>query len=197
MTENIGRTIIGVDPGLTIGVCVIDGGGSILSSFEADNNQFWNKITYFLLSSNTTIALEDIRPYSLALTPQVIETTKWIGEALYRLRNACGEGCIKLVSRYEVKRWVFDYFPEVCLPAIQKRIDAGVEKGKYVYRNGQIRKPSFHFVNDAIVKKSMTKLYGIETLKGKKNKFGLGAHSFQSLAVASYLRHSISLPVLT
>jgi hypothetical protein len=152
---------------------------------------FWSRISSLVLSNRLIIAVEDIKPYSLPLTPQVIETCKWIGEAVYRLKNGCG-GEIEMVSRFRVKKWCFDYFPSVCLPLIDEKIAKGVLKGKYINKKtGENRPASFHFVDDKIVRHCMTKLWKLESGKqGRKSPFGLKSHSFQALAVASYLLHT-------
>jgi len=186
--------IIGIDPGATIGVCIIDS-GRIVSAFEISSQDLWIRLTNFLLKEHLIVAVEDIKPYSLPLTPQVIDTCKWIGEAVYRLKNSVG--CeVEMVSRFQVKKWCFDSFPDVCLPLINEKIDKGVLKGKYISKkNGDKRPASFHFVDDRIVRKCMTKLWDLPTGKqGRKSAFGLKSHSFQALAVASFLLHSKENP---
>jgi hypothetical protein len=111
--------------------------------------------------------------------------------AIERLEN--GSGCkIEMVSRFQVKKWCFDSFPDVCLPLIDAKIAKGVLKGKYINKStGENRPASFHFVDDRIVRQSMTKLWKLEAGKqGRKSPFGLKSHSFQALAVASFLLHT-------
>lgn len=182
--------LIGVDPGSAVGVCVIDS-GRIISAFEVSKDDFWSKMTSLSLSNNLIFAVEDIKPYSLPLNPNVIETCKWIGEAVYRLKNGCG-GEIEMVSRFQVKKWCFDTFPDICLPLIDAKIAKGALKGKYISKKtGENRPASFHFVDDRIVTKCMTKLWNLEAGKqGKKSPLGLKSHSFQALAVASFLLHT-------
>lgn len=182
--------IIGIDPGSTVGVSIIDS-WRITSAFEVSSHDFWSKLTVHSLSNNLIVAVEDIRPYSLPLTPQVIETCKWIGEAVYRLKTSL-DCKLEMVSRFQVKKWCFDSFPDVCLPLIEAKIAKGVLKGKYINKKtGENRPPSFHFVDDPIVRKCMTKLWDIAPGKqGRKTAFGLKSHSFQALAVASYLLHT-------
>jgi hypothetical protein len=177
--------LIGVDPGSTIGVCVIDS-GQIVSAFEVSHDDFWIRITNLMLISNLMVAVEDIKPYSLPLNPNVIETCKWIGEAVYRLKTSVG--CrVEMVSRFQVKKWCFDTFPDICIPLINTKIEKGVLKGKYIKKDGENRSASFHFVDDRIVTACMTNLWKIEKGKqGRKTPFGLKLHSFQALAVASY-----------
>lgn len=182
--------IIGIDPGSTIGVCVIDS-YQIQSAFEVTKDIFWSRISSLVLSNRLIVAVEDIKPYSLPLTPQVIETCKWIGEAVYRLKNDAGCN-IEMVSRFQVKKWCFDAFPGVCLPLIDAKIAKGVLKGKYINKStGQNRPASYHFVDDKIVTACMTNLWKIEKGKqGRKTPFGLKSHSFQALSVASFLLHT-------
>jgi hypothetical protein len=173
--------IIGIDPGENCGMVILDG-GEISSVFNIMSDQIWSKIQYFLLQPNTTVVIEDIRPYSLRLTPQVIETCKWIGEAVYRLKNGSG-AIVELMSRSEVKKWCFDTFPEVCRPLADKKI---AKKGYKNKETGEFRKATFVYVDDKIVTECMKELHKIPLPKsGKGYQFGLKSHSFQALAVAS------------
>lgn len=179
--------IIGIDPGERCGMVVLDG-GKISSVFNIISDEIWPKIQYFLLHSNTMVVIEDIKPYSLRLTPQVIDTCKWIGEAVYRLKSGSGAN-VELVARSEVKRWCFEAFPEVCRPLADKKI---AKKGYKNKETGEYRKATFVYVDDKIVTECMKKLYKIpQPASGKGYQFGLKSHSFQALAIAScyHARH--------
>lgn len=175
--NNICR-IIGMDPGNeSSGLCILDS-DMIKGAFNVSNENIFGKIQNYLIHPNCTIALEDIRPYSLRLTPQVISTAKFIGEAVYRLKINAGCNLV-LVARNEVKKWVFDTFPEVCIPLIEKKI----------LKRGQDRKPSFVYVDDKMVTESMKVLFNIMKPKpGSGYEYGLQSHSWQALAVAAYLQ---------
>lgn len=176
------QRIIGVDPGSEgCGMVVLDN-GYIKAAFNVTNENFYTKITHFLLHPNCVVVIEDIRPYSVRLTMQVIDTSKWIGECLYRLKNEANANVV-LITRSEVKKWCFDTFPEVCIPEINKTIQ---KKGFVVAATGEQRKASFVFVNDKIVTECMKVLYKIPLPKsGKGYMYGLIKHSWQALAVAS------------
>ena len=175
--------IIGIDPGSSgCGMAVLDN-GYIKSAFNVSNQDFYSKVTNYLIHPNCTVVIEDIRPYSLRLTVQVIDTCKWIGECLYRLKNEANANVV-LVARNEVKKWCFDTFPDVCLPIIEKKIE---KKGYVTAKTGEPRKPSFVFVDDNVVTKCMQDLYKIPPPKaGKGYMYGLIKHSWQALAVASF-----------
>lgn len=98
----------------------------------------------------------------------------------------------ELMSRSEVKQWVFNTLPEVCLPRIEKKImtiHARKEKdGKKGLKNanGAMRSPSFVFVDDRIVLASMKDFWNIPTPKvGKPTQYGLSSHSWQALALCT------------
>lgn len=188
--------IIGIDPGGTCGIVVLEE-GKIASVFNIMSEQFWTNIQNLLDGQETAVVIEDIKPYSLRLTPQVIETCKWIGEAVYRLKNASGV-TVELVARSEVKKWCFDAFPEVCVPMIEKKILKKIAKDGPESRlankdTGEPRKPSFVFVDDQIVKESMKFLFKIPPFKpGFGYKFGLKDHAWQALSVAAYWYHKDS-----
>lgn len=181
--RNKHRRIIGIDPGSEeSGFVVLEDSNIRVASNLSNVVQLYDKICNYQLCEDLTIVIEDIRPYSLRLTPQVIDTCKFIGELVYRLKIECGL-CVAMVNRSEVKKWCFDSFPEVCVPIIDKMI---AKKG-YVSKNGEQRKASFVFVNDKIVTECMKYLYKIPLPKaGKGYDYGLQTHSWQALAVASY-----------
>lgn len=185
--------VIGIDPGMTCGVAVLDD-NQILACFNTNMTDIWGKINAYMIHPNYMIALEDIRPYSLPLTPDVLATAKFIGEAHYRLRMACGERCV-LVTRSEVKKWVFDTFPAICLPRIAERIDKKLFDACEVLTRQEIRvnetgrpgrKPSHNYVNDQIVIAAMREYYKVpRKKKGEPAPFGLDGHSWQALGLAS------------
>lgn len=183
--------IIGIDPGETCGMVILDG-GRIHSVFNIMSEQIWTNIQFFLLDKNVTVVIEDIRPYSLRLTPQVIDTCKWIGEALFRLKSG-SNAIVELMNRSEVKKWCFDTYPEICLPIIEKKI---LKKGYVRKDTGEPRKPSFVFVDDKIVTDCMKVRHEIPKPKsGYGYQFGLKCHSFQALAIAScYQSKAKTLP---
>lgn len=179
--------IIGIDPGKTCGMVILDD-SRITSVFNIMSEKIWSKIQYFLLHQTVTVVIEDIRPYSLRLTPQVIETCKWIGEAVFRL-NSGSHATVELIVRNEVKKWCFDTFPDVCLPMIEKKI---LKKGYINRETGAPRKPSFVFVDDKIVTECMKVKFEIQKPKsGFGYQFGLKEHSWQALALcATFLYRS-------
>ncbi len=181
MTERISERIIGVDPSnQECGIVVLDN-GRITTAFNVSSDLFYSKITEFLIHRDFVVVIEDLRPYTTRLTQQVIDTAKFIGEAVYRLKCEVGAR-IELIPRNEVKKWAFDKFPEICLPIIDKRID---RKG-YVSANGENRKASFVFVDDKVMTECMKSLYKIPLPKaGKGYLHGLQKHSWQALACAS------------
>jgi hypothetical protein len=137
------------------------------------------------------VAVEDIRPYSGKLTMQVIGTCKFIGEISHRANTGL-KTYLELITRYDVKKWVFDAFPEICLPRLEKKIayrDGWMKsKGRkgLTNKDGNLRKPSFIFVDDRIVQAAMASYWKIEKPKpGKTNPTGLKTHSWQALAVAT------------
>jgi hypothetical protein len=87
---------------------------------------------------------------------------------------------------------VFRAFPEVAIPAIERKIltkDARLRaEGKPGLKNkdGSMRKPSFTNVDDKIVRASMAQFWKVSDFgKGKRPKNGLMSHSWQALGVLS------------
>lgn len=138
------------------------------------------------------VVIEDIRPYSGKLSMQTINTCKFIGELTYRLRNEL-QASYSLVSRSEVRQWVFLTHTELCVGRINQKIayldDYGERTNRKRYRNknGELRKASFHYVDDRVIIAAMKKHWEIPTPKpGKPNVYGFASHSWQALAAGSH-----------
>jgi len=177
--------VVGIDPGEKIcGIAVLDS-GQIAYAGNVECDQVFAKIQRFLIFPSVTVVVEAIRPYSLRLTPNVINTCLWIGEALFRLKCVLNDGQIIYTPRSEVRKWIFDSYPAIVLPLVESKILAGLKSGKYALKDGGIRKPSWAFVDDGIVKKIMKFIYQIPDDQ-KRNRFGLSEHSWQALSLASW-----------
>lgn len=184
--------VIGIDPGSSqSGICLLKD-SNIVSACIAANDEVFAKIKELVAGNPAVIVIEDVYPYSTTLKPEIITTCKFIGEISYRLRQLRLVN-VEFVPRNSVKKWIFDTFPSVCLPKIGKKISYldgyRISKGKRGLRTktGELRKPSFQFVDDRIVISSLKELYSIPDPKpGKSNLYGLKAHSWQALAVAAY-----------
>jgi hypothetical protein len=100
-----------------------------------------------------------------------------------------------LLSRYEVKKWVFDSFPGVCVPLIDRKNEKKVFAACNVETREEIRvdnrgrgkrKASFISVDDRVVTEAMKDLYKIPLPPaGSGYDYGLKSHGWQALAVAS------------
>lgn len=192
--------IIGIDPsGTSCGMVVLDD-GYIVKALNVNNEQFFSKVTNYLLHPNCFVVIEDIAPYSLRLMQQVIDTCKFIGELVYRLRIEAGANVV-LIPRSIVKKYIFDTFPGVCLPLIDKKIEGKMYDACHIETKELIRvdshgrskrKGSYVYVDDKIVTESMKYLYKIPLPKaGKGYSFGLQTHSWQALALANCFRQQL------
>lgn len=126
------------------------------------------------------VLVEDIKPYSISLTQSTIDTCKFIGRVCFFME--AGRVTHELITRHQVKKWVYDQFPTVVLERICKKIEYKNKRNN----DGKLRKPSYVYIDDRIVIAAMKDLWKIETPKpGKRNSLGLTSHSWQALAVAS------------
>lgn len=180
------KRIIGLDPGSEESGMVVIDGSTIIGAFNLSNEQFYRKVTNYLIHNDVTVVVEGLAAYSLRLTPQVISTAQFIGECLYRLKIEAG-ATVELVARSKVKKWCFDTFPFICNPIIEKKIEKKDQRGK----DGELKKPHFFYIDDKCVTECMKYLYKISLpLPGKGYDYGLQTHSWQALAVASCFLHS-------
>jgi hypothetical protein len=162
-----------------------------IAGFNVDNELIVDEINKHYVKYKSTVVIEDIRPYGLKMSNDVINTCKWIGELNYRLITTF-QAPVEYVTRGAVKKWVYEQFTGLCNDRINKKIayldDYGDRKGKKRYRTkeGLLKKPSFHWVDDRIVIAAMKELWKIPTpTPGRKNIYGLSEHSWQALAAGS------------
>jgi hypothetical protein len=99
---------------------------------------------------------------------------------------------LEYLTRFDVKHWVFNAFPEIAIPAIEGKILAKhkrlVGKGAkgLINKDGSLRKPSFTNVDDKIVRAAMANFWKVSDFgRGKRPQNGLMSHSWQALGVLS------------
>lgn len=183
------------------GIAVILNKSCIEYADIIENSQIIDKVRYFSVNANLMAVIEDIRPFRMGMAMQTIETAKLIGELKYRLKNELYVDFI-LIPRFDVKRWVFNTFPELVLDRINKKIEyldiQGQRLGRKRYRrkkDGELYKATLHYVDDRIVIAAMKEYWKLKTPKpGKSNEFGLKSHSWQALAVGTTYLATLTLP---
>ena len=126
------------------------------------------------------VVIEDLAAYTQRLTPEVIDTAKFIGELSYRLKMAHIE--YRLIPRSAIKEWVFKAYPDVAVPLINKKIEKKGKKNK----DGSWPKPSFVYVDNTIVVAAMRKQFNLPPTAGKRNRLGITSHAWQALALGWY-----------
>ena len=187
------KAIFSIDVGSEVsGVALISLENGIEYASVLDNHLIIDKITNIMLNRKIIVVIEDIRPFKMGMAMQTIETAKFIGELKYRLKSEL-QVEFELFPRFDVKRFVFDRFQDLCLERIGKKIayldDIGERSGRKRYRKktGELYKATMHYVDDRIVIAAMKEYWGIETPKpGKSNKYGLKSHSWQALALGTF-----------
>lgn len=194
MSQKLDKTIISIDPGDVVsGVTIIKMGCISVSGnlVNPEMMKFIKNNTTGIPNDQIVAVIEDIRPYAAKLTMQIIETCKYIGELRYRLNEA--NIASEWPPRSVIKKWIFDSFPAICIPRIEAKIlyqdGRNVKLGKKGLRtkDGELRKPSFHYVDDRIVIAAMKEHWNIETPKpGKTNKYKISAHGWQALAAGTH-----------
>lgn len=183
----LNRTVvIGVDVGnLQSGlVALLD--GEIDHVNVIPNRDVFEVINGYNVKYERVMAIvEDMKPYAGTLSQQAIDTCKFIGVLNWRLDEHKLQ--YKMMNRSEVRKWVYDLYPDDVLPMVNYRIEQRNAKNN----DGKNRKPSFVYVNDGIVLKIMKKLWEIETPPpGKGYLHGLKTHTWSALALASCFIHS-------
>jgi hypothetical protein len=154
--------------------------------------------TMFMDEVRLLVLYEDIRPYTVRFNMDVINTIKVIGRLEYVLT---GRNVRHLaVTRYEVKRYVFDTFGDALWDKLVVKVARkqkakerlALKSGEAVSEDKKPRKPSFHYVDDRIVINAMYIRWQQKKPKpGKTNPIGLRSHAWQALGVLSYYLDSI------
>lgn len=173
--------ILAIDPGHTFSGLVEIRHGVIHRAWDADNEAVLDFLVCWCLQTGEDgiVLYEDVMLYGAKAGKDVIRTIKFIGvlerELAFRAHN------YKAVFRWEVKKWVYDTWPDLCKPRVDKKI--GLIKKREPGKNPN---NTFILVDDRIVIAAMKLMWGIETPKpGQRTLHGLSVHSWQALAVAS------------
>lgn len=177
--------ILGIDVGSESSGIITFQDMDILAGSNLENEAMFELIDKYALfspDSRLFVVYEDIRPYTSRFNMDTINTCKVIGRLEYVLKQL--RVPFKAITRNEVKAFVFNKYPSVSIPEIEKKIK---RKGK-VNKDGKALKPSFQYVDDRIVKQAMKMHWGIETPKpGKSDPRGIKTHVWQALgAVTCY-----------
>lgn len=165
---------------LESGLVVLSGGQISIVKNMVNGLVFDFVLSYFVRYRGVSVIVEDIKPYAGNLSQQAIDTCKFIGQLNWRFDEVGIK--YKMVTRSTVRKWVFDTFPELVRPLVEKEIEKRNEKNN----DGKNRKPSFVYVNDGIVIKAMRLYWNIEMPPpGYGYVHGLKTHTWQALALAS------------
>jgi len=179
--ESKQSVVVGVDAGNVISGVVVLLNGKIHHAENADNAKVFDYIKSLKETEGfkVRVIIEDIMPYLSKLSPQTIETCKWMGELRYRLKTArISHG---FVPRASVKKWVFDTYPEIVIPMVNKKIAKKDRRTK----SGDLWAPSMIYVDDAIVTAAMRYEWHIPAKVFKANRFKISKHAWQALAMAT------------
>lgn len=172
---------IGVDVGNINSGLVVLIEGQIQHVKTIENSLVFDTVlSYFVRYRLVRVVIEDIKPYAGNLSQQAIDTCKFIGQLAWRLSEK-GIDYIML-NRSQVRKWVYDTFPDLIIPLVVARIAKTNAKNN----DGKNRKPSFVYVNDGFVLKAMKILWNIpDAPPGKGYTHGLRTHTWQALALVS------------
>lgn len=179
--------IIGLDLGYEVHGFAVITDGCIEYACNCDSDRLWSLLTGYILKGTKAIVIEDLAAYTGRLTPQLIDTAKFIGMAVYKIQSGFS-GEVVLMKRSSVKKWVFDTYHDVVYPICQAKSDKAAEKRAAENGDSSVtyKTASFIYVDDAIVQRAMMLHYGIDKPPaGKGYAYGLKEHSWQALAVAT------------
>lgn len=174
-------TVVGIDPGSEVSGLVIVRYGRIVKAANVANDLLFNIMLEECATNLPLLVLiEDVKPYGVRLRQELLDTCKWIGKLVYWLELA-GIGH-KLISRSTVRTWVYNSFPDIVVPRIEREIICRDHRRK----DGEYCKPSAKYVNDRIVEAAMKEKWSVPKPKpGRTNVYGLKTHSWQALALIS------------
>lgn len=171
--------LIGIDSGSAKSGVAIVTNGEIERGMVIPNETLLCKIMNGDFNGYTII-VEDLRAYSVRLSQDLINTAKFIGKLEYILTQV-GLPPV-MVERVKIKKMVYDKYP----PAENEVKDKIRQRGKMT-ATGDFRKPSMIYVCDRVVANAMRYFWELPQGQGKRNKLGLATHSWQALALCSYI----------
>lgn len=164
---------------------------SQIAGFVIDNDAVVDKITEYYVKYSPIVVIEDVVAYNLRVSKELLTTCKFMGEFNYRLKTEL-KVPVEYFTRGKIKKWIFEAFPGLCVGYVSKKIayldDYGEKKGKKRYRTkeGELKKASFHWIDDRATILAMKELWNIPTPKpGKRNIYGFSSHAWSALAVGS------------
>lgn len=173
-------TLVAIDPGAELSGLVVLRYGQIVKAGNLENRLLFNiMLEYETTNVPLFVLIEDMAAYEARLSPDFIKTCKWIGRLEYWLESR--NIAYRLIPRSSVKVWVYNTYPEISIPRIEKEIICRDKKNK----DGSYCKPSFKYVNDRVVEAAMKYKWAIpRARRGRPNEYGLKTHSYQALALA-------------
>lgn len=176
--------IIGIDCGsIKSGVAIVEN-GCIKRGMVIPNNQVVEMIKSpeYL---GFKIVVEDLRAYSTRLSQDLITTAKFIGKLEHILYEINAD--FLLIERVKIKKMVYDKYPFA-----EKEVKEKIKQRGKLTKKGELAKPSMIYVCDRVVANAMRYFWELPMGQGKRNKLGLASHSWQALALCSYLLFSES-----
>jgi hypothetical protein len=176
--------ILGIDPGSASSGIVILKNRKIKKGDNIKNEDLFTLLDeYTLLNERTNelmVVYEDIRPYACQMNMYTIQTIKMIGRLEYVLNQRRVSSCG--VARNKVKDFLYKRYENILAPDVSKVI---LKRGK-AKKDGKPPAPSFHYVNDRMVAKTMKMYWDIPTPKpGRKSLYDLSDHSWQALGAVT------------
>jgi hypothetical protein len=176
--------IIGIDVGSKKSGVAIVTNGAIEKGLVIHNDNLC-KLVCDKKYRHHKIVIEDLRAYSTRLSQDLITTAKFIGRLELILQQQGFDPL--LVERVKIKKMVYDKYPSAQQEVVDK-----IRQRKKINSKGEFRKPSFIYVCDRVVANAMRFFWDLPQGQGKRNKLGLASHSWQALALCSYLLFSDS-----
>jgi hypothetical protein len=173
---------VAIDPGDSSSGIVALVDGYINFAANTSNEKVIDVVRGYQEDYRLRVVVEDIRPYSGITSMNTLETCKYIGELRYRLKTA--RIAFRMYPRATVKQWIFENYKKLLIPLIDAKIIEDFKKGKL--RN--LRKASYNYVDDSMIVYAMRHHWGIPEPSriGERNIYGLSAHSWQALALATF-----------
>ena len=176
--------IVGIDAGSSrSGVAIVTDG--VVEKGMVISNDSLCKLLADKKFKDYKIVIEDLRAYSTRLSQDLITTAKFIGKLEYFLEKK--KFSPLLVERVKIKKMVYDKYP-----LAENEVKKMIEQRNKVNKKGELRKPSMIYVCDRVVANAMRYFWELPQGQGKRNKLGLASHSWQALALCSYLLFSDS-----
>ena len=178
--------VIAVDPGSSRSGVVVLINEKIHLAKHALNEEIIPLVREYLgVKYTLRVVIEDVKPYKMRISQDIITTCKFIGVLEDRLKAA--RISTTLISRPEAKEWAYLGYNDLLTNMVKKKVLRWAKKEGLPPTNedGSERQGNFVWLDNRMIESAMRLEWNIPSKRGTTNEYKLETHSFQALLLAT------------